>query len=891
MAKKEDIKGMEIKLVQAVEGANVYSYRPIIRAVLDLQEWAGKTSDSLGDFNARLVQSLPGLSEHFCSRGKAGGFLERLREGTLIGHIIEHVTIEFLTMVGQTIPYGKTMVISGSTSEYEIIFNYESKEGAMEAFYQAVSFIEALLKGEPAKPSEYLHKIKRKIVPHELGLSTKAMIQACEHRGIPVMRLNEHSLLQLGYGRNQRRVQAAMTDETSCIGVDIACDKGLTKRLLHEAGIPVPRGRVAKTEEEALEAFRWLENPVVVKPYNGNQGKGVSLALINEAEVRSAFRVAQAYGDEVIVEEYIEGQHYRLLVIGGELIAAAERIPAHVIGDGQSSIEALVEKANCDPLRGEDHEKALTKIKIDPVVLLTLAQKNLTVFSVPENGEVVYLRDSANLSTGGIAVDVTDWVHSDNAKLAIYAARVVGLDIAGVDLVSEDITQSYRSANGQIIEINAAPGIRMHHFPSLGKARDVGKILVDRVIPTGNARIPIVAITGTNGKTTTTRLIGKMLAAQNLDVGMSTTDGIFIKGERLVEGDTTGPESARIVLRHPDVQVAVLETARGGILRAGIAYDYADVAVVTNVSGDHLGQYGIETLEDLAHVKSLVAEVVKPHSYVVLNADDPYVVAMAKKTKGRVIYFSIHKDNIHVRKHLGLGGTAIFVRRGIILLCQGSQIYRMGAVRQLPITLEGMAVHNIQNALAALAAGWALGLSAETMRKSLQNFHSDEIDSRGRLNFYNLSGVNVCIDYGHNAEGIKMVVNTLKKFKPSALVGCITVPGDRSNETVREVAQVAARGFQRLIIREDEDLRGRQPGEIAGMLYAEAVGSGMAPERIEMVLPEREAFQYGLDTCVPGEMFVMFYEHLEPIEAEIRKRMDKNPVIKSVELAIGGAGK
>lgn len=882
---------MEIKRVQAVEGANVYSYRPIIRAVLDLQEWAGKTSDTLGDFSARLVQSLPGLAEHFCSRGKPGGFLERLQEGTLVGHIVEHVTIELLTMAGQKIPYGKTMVMPGSTSEYEIIFNYESKEGAIEAFTQAVEFVERLLKGEPADPSLYLKKIQEKIAASELGLTTKAIMEACERRGIPVMRLNEHSLLQLGYGRNQRRVQAAITDATSCIGVDIACDKGLTKRLLHEAGIPVPLGQVTKTEEEALAALRWLGKPVVVKPYNGNQGKGVSLALTTEAEIRAAFRVAQVYGEEVIVEEYIAGHHYRLLVIGGKLIAAAERIPAHVVGDGVSTIAALVEEANRDPLRGEDHEKALTKIKIDPVVLMTLAQKNQTVSSVPAKGEVVYLRDSANLSTGGIAVDVTDLVHPDNAELAVYAARVVGLDIAGVDLVIEDIAQSYRSANGQVIEINAAPGIRMHHFPSQGKARDVGKVLVDQVIPSGNARIPIVAITGTNGKTTTTRLIARMLSDQNLAVGMTSTDGIFIKGKCLVKGDTTGPESARTVLRHPDVQVAVLETARGGILRAGLGYDYADVAVITNVSNDHLGQYGIETLEDLARVKSLVAEVVKPHSYVVLNADDPYVVAMAKKTRGKVIYFSVNKDNIHVRRHLGLGGVAVFVRRGMILLCQGAQVYKICAVKQLPITFGGMAKHNVQNALAALAAGWALGLSTEAMQKSLQNFQSDELDSRGRLNFYNLYGVNVCVDYGHNAEGIKVIIETLKKFKPSALVGCITVPGDRSDETIREVARVAAKGFQRLIIREDEDLRGRRPGEIARLLYEEAVACGMDPKQIEIVLNEREAFCYGLDTCKPGEMFVTFYEHLEPIEEEIRKRMSGSLAVKPVELAIGGAGK
>lgn len=884
---------MEIKQIQAIEGANLFSYKPIIRAVLDLQEWSEKASNQLGDFSKRLSESLPGLSEHHCSRGKPGGFLERLEEGTYPGHIIEHVTIELLTRAGQTIPYGKTMRIPNQYREYEIIFNYENKDGAIEAFKQAVSLVEALLMGENVNVSAAIDQIKQTISRHDLGLSTKAIIEACKKRGIPVQRLNDYSLLQLGYGRNQRRIQAAMTDHTSCIGVDVACDKGLTKRLLNEAGISVPFGQVVTGEDEAIRAFREIGEAVVVKPYNGNQGKGVSLRLTTETEVKTAFRVAQTYGDEVIVEEYIEGHHYRLLVVGGRLIAAAERLPAHVIGNGYSTIQDLVELANLDPVRGEDHERALTKIKIDPVVILTLAQKDLTLNSIPAKGEIIYLRDSANLSTGGIAEDMTDRVHPDNADLAVYAAKVVGLDIAGVDLVIENIGESYRKANGYIIEVNAAPGIRMHHFPTVGQSRDVGKTIVDLTIPRGNARVPVIAITGTNGKTTTTRMIGKMLSDQHLQVGMTTTDGIYMNGKLLVEGDTTGPESAKIILRHPDTQVAVLETARGGILRGGLAYDYADIAIVTNVSADHLGQYGIDDLKDLAHVKSLVAEVVKPHSYVILNADDPYVLAMAKKTKGKVILFSTFKDNIHIRKHLGRGGIAVFVRRGTILLCQGAQSYRICSIRQLPITLEGRALHNTQNALAAIAAAWALGLSTEAIRSSLEDFLPDEYHSRGRLNFYNLNGINICIDYGHNAAGIKEIIQTLKKYKATSLVGCITVPGDRTDEAIRAVARVSAKGFNRLIIREDDDLRGRKPGEVAEILYSEAVASGMEPHKIAVVLPEQEAFRFGLDTCSHGEMFVMFYEHLEPIEAEIHKMMKRNivDIPQRPEIAVGGAGK
>lgn len=883
---------MEIREIQAIEGANAYSHRPIIRAIVDLQEWTERFSNELGDFRQRLVESLPTLAEHYCSRGKLGGFLERLQEGTLIGHVIEHVTIDLLTQAGQSIKYGKTMAILEEPGCYEIIFNYEDKEGAVEGFKQAFCCVEALLNREPFNVAQAVSRILKVTADNKLGVSTQVIVEACRERGIPVHRLNEGSLLQLGYGRYQRRIQATITGATSSIGVDIACDKEMTKKILSDGGVPVPWGHIVSTEEEAVVAFCDMETSVVIKPLHGNQGKGVTLQIRSEVEVRAAFKVAQTYGDWVIVEEYIEGQHYRLVVVGDRLIAAAKRIPAHVMGDGLLTISELVAQTNEDPLRGDDHEKALTKLRIDSVVLLSLTQRGLTLSSVPEQGEIVYLRDSANLSTGGIAEDVTDHVHPDNVDLVVYASKLIGLDVAGIDLVIEDIEASYRHKNGRIIEVNAAPGIRMHHFPSVGKARDVGKAIVEQALPSGNGRIPIVAITGTNGKTTTTRMISKLLTDQQLLVGMTSTDGIYINQKLWVKGDMTGPESARIVLRHPDVQVAVLETARGGILRAGLGYEYSDVAIVTNVSDDHLGQYGIETLEDIAHVKSLVAEVVRPHSYVVLNADDPLVAQMAKRTKGRVIYFSAEKDNICVRKHLGKGGTAVFVRRGVILLCQGSNCCKICSVKQIPVTWNGLAKHNIHNVLASVAAGWALGLSAVAIRNSLQNFSSDAEHNRGRLNLYELNGVSVFVDYGHNAAGIREVAKTLKQFKCGSLVGCITVPGDRPDASVREVGRIAALGFKRLIIREDSDLRGRRPGEIAQLLYDEAVRSGMHPNKIEIVLTEIEAFKRGLDSCVSGDTFVMFYEHIEPIEAEIHLRLELQKALSSesaqMEWVVGG---
>ncbi len=884
---------MEIREIRAIEGANVYSHRPIIRAIVDLEEWTERFSNELGDFRQRLVENLPTLGDHYCSRGKLGGFLERLQEGTLIGHVIEHVTIDLLTQAGQVIKYGKTMAILEEPGCYEIIFNYEAKEGAIEGFRQGFSLVKALLNHESFDVSHAVNRIIKVMADYKLGVSTQVMVEACQQRGIPVHRLNESSLLQLGYGRYQKRIQATITDKTSSIAVDISCDKEMTKKILSDGGVPVPRGQIVRTEEEAVEAVRAMAMDVVMKPLHGNQGKGVTLKIRSEAGARAAFKVAQTYGDWVIVEEYIEGQHYRLVVVGDRLIAAAKRIPAHVIGDGLLTISELVTQTNEDPMRGEDHELPLTKLRIDPVVLLTLTQRGLTLASIPEKGAIVYLRDSANLSTGGTAEDVTDKVHPDNVDLVVYASKLIGLDVAGIDFVIENIEQSYRQKNGHIIEVNAAPGIRMHHFPSVGKARAVGKAIVEQVFPSGNGRIPIVAITGTNGKTTTTRMISKIMTDQQLSVGMSSSDGIYIHQKLCVKGDMTGPESARIVLRHPDVQVAVLETARGGILRAGLGYDYADVAVITNVSNDHLGQYGIETLEDIAHLKSLVAEVVKPHSYVVLNADDPLVVQMAKRTKGRVIYFSTEKDNIRVRKHLGVGGTAVFVRRGTILLCQGSKSCRICSVKQIPATWGGKAKHNIHNVLAAVAAGWALGLTAGAIKSSLQDFTSDAEHNRGRLNLYELNGVRVFVDYGHNSAGIEEVAKTLKQFKGGSLVGCITVPGDRTDETVREVGRIAAQGFKRLIIREDADLRGRKPGEIAKLLYDEALRCGMKSNNLQIILPEVEAFRRGLDSCVSGDTFVIFYEHIEPIEEEIHLRLELQKALTydsaQIDWVAGGA--
>ncbi|MGB9804172.1 cyanophycin synthetase, partial [Desulfofundulus sp.] len=556
---------------------------------------------------------------------------------------------------------------------------------------------------------------------------------------------------------------------------------------------------------------------------------------------------------------------YRLLVVNGRMVAASLRLPPRVVGDGRRTVRELVEEVNRDPQRGEGHGRPLSRIPLDAVAVACLARQGFTPRDVPGEGQVVYLRDSANLSTGGTAVDVTEQVHPSNARLAVRVARLTGLDVAGIDVVAEDIGRPLEEQGGAVIEVNAAPGLRMHTHPVEGESREVGAAIVDHLFPPGTpSRIPVVAVTGTNGKTTTTRMIGAILARAGLVVGMTTSDGIYIGGERVLAGDTTGPVSARLVLAEPEVDVAVLETARGGILRAGLGYEGSDVGVVTNISGDHLGQDGVETLEDLADVKSLVVETVRKNGFAVLNADDPHVLAMAGRVRGEIIYFSLVPDNITVRRHLGAGGTAVFVKNGMLVAARGQQVRRLLSVRRLPASLGGLARHNIQNALAAAAACLGLGIALEHIRAGLESFHCNLEQNPGRLNILDVQGIRVVIDYAHNAAGYLSMVNVLRHFK-GRLIGVIGVPGDRLDEQIKEVGRIAGRGFSALVIKEDADLRGRRPGEVAAILQEGAVDAGMHPERIRVILPEGEAVLRALLTAEPGDTVAIFYEKLDTV--------------------------
>lgn len=849
---------MDILEIRAFEGPSIYSHKPVIRLRLALGAYAEQPCNFFPGFTERLLTLLPGLHEHHCSRGKRGGFVERLQEGTYFGHIVEHIALELQLLLGYNVAYGKVREVGRKDSGvYDVIYAYGTKTGGVEAGRAALKLVNALIKNEGFALSTELEKIKKLIAEKELGPSTSAILEAAQKRGIPVRRVGEGSLLVLGYGKKQKRIQATTTEDTGCIAVDIACDKALTKEILAEAGIPVPRGVIVNTSAEALEAANWLGGPVVIKPCNGSKGQGVSLLLEGPEEIASAFLLAKEVNDQVLVEEYIAGRQYRVLVVQDKVVAVAERIPACVTGDGESSVADLIAKINEDPLRGEDHEKPLTKIKFDTVTDMVLKRHNFTLQSVPGPGEVVYLRENANISTGGTAIDVTDKIHPENIKLAVRAVQHIGLDVAGIDVVTEDIAKPLAKTGGAIIEINAAPGIRMHHYPSKGKPRAVADIIVEKLFPQGEqGRIPIISVTGTNGKTTTTRMVGHILAATGLKVGMTTTDGIFIGADCIMQGDTTGPDSARTVLYDPTVEIAVLETARGGVIRGGLAFKQCDIAVVTNVTEDHLGQDGIEDLADLAHVKSLIVETVAPGGYAILNADDPYTLAMVKQCRGKPILFSIEEKSPYICRHLAIGGTALFQQNGHIVKAEGRRAEEIIRIADIPATLSGIAKHNLQNAMMAAAVGLCLGVSVPVIRKALNTFAQNP----GRLNLIEIDNFRVMVDYGHNPAGYRALIETIKQLNPGRLIGVIAAPGDRRDDVITNIGRIAGSGFDQLIIKEDKDLRGRMAGETARLLRQGALEAGRSEQDIKVILSEEEAVGHALKYACENDLIAICYE-------------------------------
>ncbi|SDG26968.1 cyanophycin synthetase [Thermoanaerobacter thermohydrosulfuricus] len=873
---------MIIKDIRVYRGRNIYSHRPVIKMVVDIERLDIPTKD-IPNFNERLIKRLPGLSKHSCSYGYEGGFLKRLEEGTYLPHVTEHIILELQNMLGYDVKFGRARNIEGDL--YYIIYEYGLEECGIRVGKLAVEMVNKFIQGEEFDLEERLERIRNIIAEIELGPSTMAIKNEALKAGIPVTRVGNGSILRLGYGKYQKMIEGTISQNTSCIAVDIASDKILTKQILRDHGFPVPEGDVAYNEEEAIAIAEEIGYPVAIKPYNGNQGKGVHLNITNKEEVSIAYRNAKAYSDLVIVEKHIKGKHYRVLVVGEKVVAVAEKIPAHVIGDGIHTIEELVEIENKNPLRGKGHEKPLTKLTIDTISKMTLKKQGFDLEEIPKKGQKVFLRESANLSTGGIAIDKTDDIHPYNIEIAVRAAKAIGLDIAGIDITMEDIKKPLTKENGAIIEINASPGIRMHHYPSKGKPRNVAKAIVDMLFPKGSkATIPIISITGTNGKTTVTRMTAHILKTYGYTVGMTCTDGIYIDDTCVYKGDNTGPKSARTCLADKNIDAAVLETARGGIIREGLGYDLADVGVITNISEDHLGIDGIETLEDLAFVKALVVEAVKEDGYSVLNADDPMTTYLAQRAKGKIIYFSMYDNNLTVKKHIEKGGIAVYVKDGVIVIANG-QIIPVVKIEEIPAALSGKVLYNVENALAAIAASYGVKVPVNIIAKGIKTFYCDTTHNPGRFNLFNVGNFRVLVDYGHNIAGIKSVIEAAQKLDANRLIGVIGVPGDRINSSILKVGEICGQGFDFIYVKEDLDLRGRKPGEVAKLLEQGAIKGGIDRKKIKTILKETEALRAAMYNAEGGDLIVVFYEKYQPI-IEVIEEFIKNKDLKNIEIKL-----
>ncbi|WP_437956284.1 cyanophycin synthetase [Sorangium sp. So ce119] len=879
---------MRIITIRTLQGPNVFASWPVLRMTLDLEDLNETSSAQVPGFVDRLLGLLPGLAEHHCSRGKPGGFVERLREGTYWGHIVEHVALQLSEPAGIGVTYGKT-VYAGAPGLYDVVVEFEN-EAAMRLLLEAAfELVTAVLEGKPYDVAAKVAEAAQVAEETALGPSTRAVVKAAEKRGIPWSRLNDESLLVFGHGKHRRFVQATTSCNTSCVAVEIAGNKQLTKELLERAGVPTPRGIVVRTAGEAARALGELRAPVVVKPLDGNQGKGVSLNLCTEAQVREAFDIAREYRSRVLVEEMVSGRNYRVLVVNGRVVAASERLPAHVVGDGQRTVAELIALENQNPLRASGHNGVLTKIVVDDVVRAGLVKQGRSLDEVPAAGERFFLRESVNLSTGGIARDVTDEIHPDTTRLCERAARAIDLDICGIDLVADDIAQPL--GRGAIIELNAAPGIRMHEHPSEGKPRDVGGAIVEMLYPPGTpSRIPIISITGTNGKTTTTRMVGHILGATGATVGMTTTEGIHVGGHCVESGDTTGPGSARTILFDPTVDIAVLETARGGIVRRGLGYDWSDVAIMTNIGPDHLGQDGIESVDDLLWIKMVVAERVREGGTLVLNAEDPLLAAVPehrrmKKLSRNIVFFSLDPSNAVLRDHVARGGTGYTLRDGAIVELQRGVELRIIRAADIPATFAGAALFQVANAMAAIAACRAQGVMVETIQRSLRTFEACTRNS-GRMNLYQLDDNYVLVDYGHNPGAFRATCALAAQWEGRRITGIVSLPGDRSNALLEACAcEIAEGGFHRIIAKDDGERRGRAPGEVPALL--QRVVKEVRPGQLCQVVPgEREAVEHALATAEPGEVIVLFTEEA-PRMGEMLTRMGAVAVNEVPELMSG----
>jgi cyanophycin synthetase len=849
---------MKIIDIKAMRGPNYWSIRrhKLIVMKLDIEELEESPTNLIPGFSERLEKKFPTMYSHECSEGCPGGFFKRVKEGTWMGHVIEHLALEIQTLAGMDCGFGRTRG-SGQHGVYNVVFNYMEEKVGIYAAKAAVRIAEAMVKGVEYDLSEDIQRMREIREDERLGPSTGSIVDEAIKRKIPWIRLNNQSLVQLGYGKNQRRIQATVASTTSSIAVEVACDKEETKNLLEASSIPVPRGRVVYDEEDLETAVKRIGYPIVLKPVGGNHGRGATINIDNWEKAVEALYLAKKVSRGVIAEKFITGFDHRLLVINYNFVAGAKRTPALVMGDGKLSIQQLIDKVNSDPRRGYGHEKVLTAIKIDEMTLKMLEEKGLTLESVLKKDEVLFLKRTANLSTGGTSTDVTEIVHPYNVFMAERIARIIGLDICGIDIMTPDISVPMYENGGAVLEVNAGPGFRMHIAPAEGLPRNVAEPVIDMLYPPGStARIPIIAVTGTNGKTTTTRLIAHIVKTMGYKVGFTTTDGIYIQNRMVEQGDCTGPLSAEFVLRDPTVDFAVLECARGGILKAGLGFHNCDISIVTNVAADHLGLKDINTIEEMARVKGVVAESVLPEGTAILNADDDLVYEMRRSIDAKVALFSLDENNPRIISHCEKGGIAAIVENGYITICKGTWKIRVDKVVNIPLTFSGKAIFMIQNVLPAVLAGFLSGFKVDDMRLALETFIPSPTQTPGRMNMFQFRKFTVMVDYAHNPAGFQAIAKFLEKVEAKPKVGIIAGVGDRRDEDIVQLGAVAAQMFDEIIIRQDKNLRGRSESEIIDLMM-KGIHADDPKKKVKILPKESEAIDYAIKNAKTGSFIVI----------------------------------
>ncbi|MGB5203815.1 cyanophycin synthetase [Eudoraea sp.] len=850
---------MKIREINAMRGPNYWSIRRhrLIVMVLDLEEMEELPTNKIEGFADRIREMFPSMFAHRCSEGCEGGFFMRVDEGTWMGHVIEHIALEIQTLADMDTGFGRTRGY-GEKGVYNVVFSYIEESVGRYAAKAAVRICEALIAGDPYDLEEDIQRMRELRESERLGPSTGSIVLEAQSRGIPWIRLNKYSLVQLGYGANQKRIQATVTSETSSIGVELACDKEDTKYLLEQAEVEVPRGDIISRESGLEDACRYVGYPLVIKPIDGNHGRGITVDINNYEDALEAFNIAKEVSRRVIVEKYITGEDYRLLVINNNFVAAAKRTPAHVVGDGKSTIEELVEDVNKDPRRGYGHEKVLTAITINDLTKTIIADAGYTVGSVLKEGERLILKDTANLSTGGTAEDVTDIVHPANVSMAERISKIIDLDICGIDVMTSDISQPLSDTGGAVLEVNAGPGFRMHLAPTSGLPRNVAAPVVDKLFPQkgDTGRIPIVAITGTNGKTTTSRLIAHIAKMNGQRVGYTTSDGVYIQNRMLMKGDCTGPASAEFVLKDPTVNFAVLECARGGLLRAGLGFKKCDVAIVTNVSADHLGLKGIHTIEQLARVKAVIPETVLPDGYAILNADDDLVYEMRRNINCNLALFSMDENNPRIQALQRIGGITAIYENGYVTLCRGEWKMRLMKAENIPLTYGGKALFMIQNILPAIIAANVQGISIEDTKAALETFIPSASSTPGRLNLFKFNNFDILLDYAHNPAGMRALQKFTNNLEATVKVGIIAGIGDRREEDNNEMGSIAAEMFDEIIIRQDKNLRGKSETDLINMLDAGI--KKQDPNKKTTIIPsEKDAITHAVTHAEKGSLIVL----------------------------------